>query len=84
MSVALSLVVLTGWGGQVSLRISLLGPPHIERDARVEQPRGRKAWGLLAYLTRRAAEEPTIEFEARARAALRRAGLDAPLERGVA
>jgi ATPase subunit of ABC transporter with duplicated ATPase domains len=39
---------------------------------------------LLAYLSRRTAEEPTIEFEARARAALRRAGLDAPLGRGVA
>jgi DNA-binding SARP family transcriptional activator len=34
----------------VSLRLNLLGPPFIERDGRVEQPRGRKAWGLLAYL----------------------------------
>jgi ATPase subunit of ABC transporter with duplicated ATPase domains len=50
-------------------------------------PQGRdleEGESLLAYLTRRVAEEPTIEFEARARAALRRAGLDAPLERGVA
>ena len=36
----------------MSLRIFLLGPPRIERDGRVEQPRGRKAWGLLAYLAR--------------------------------
>jgi DNA-binding SARP family transcriptional activator len=35
----------------VSLRICLLGPPRIERDGQVELPRGRKAWGLLAYLT---------------------------------
>jgi DNA-binding SARP family transcriptional activator len=36
----------------VSLQLYLLGPPFIERDGRVEQPRGRKAWGLLAYLSR--------------------------------
>jgi DNA-binding SARP family transcriptional activator len=36
----------------VSLRLYLLGPPRIERDGRIERPRGRKAWGLLAYLTR--------------------------------
>jgi ATPase subunit of ABC transporter with duplicated ATPase domains len=50
-------------------------------------PQGRdleEGESLLAYLTRRAAEEPTIEFEARARAALRRAGLDASIERRVA
>jgi ATPase subunit of ABC transporter with duplicated ATPase domains len=39
---------------------------------------------LLAYFARRAAEPTTGEFEARARAALRRVGLDAPLERRVA
>ena len=38
---------------------------------------------LIAYLARRAAEETTGEFKARARAELRRVGLDAPLERGV-
>ena len=42
----------------MSLRISLLGQPHIERDGRVEQPRGRKAWGLLAYLVRAATPAP--------------------------
>jgi ATPase subunit of ABC transporter with duplicated ATPase domains len=50
-------------------------------------PQGRdleEGESLLAYLTRRTAAKPTIEFEARARAALRRAGLDASLERGVA
>ena len=36
----------------MSLRISLLGAPHITRDGQVEQPRGNKAWGLLAYLVR--------------------------------
>ena len=36
----------------MSLRISLLGAPHITRDGHVEQPRGNKAWGLLAYLVR--------------------------------
>ena len=36
----------------MSLRLYLLGPPRIERDGRIERPRGRKAWGLLAYLTR--------------------------------
>jgi ATPase subunit of ABC transporter with duplicated ATPase domains len=39
---------------------------------------------LLAYSARRAAEPTTGEFEARARAALRRVGLDLPLERRVA
>jgi DNA-binding SARP family transcriptional activator len=35
----------------VSLVIRLLGPPRIERDgAGAPSPRGRKAWGLLAYL----------------------------------
>jgi ATPase subunit of ABC transporter with duplicated ATPase domains len=38
---------------------------------------------LLAYLARRAGEDATGEFEARARAALRRVGVDAPLERNV-
>jgi ATPase subunit of ABC transporter with duplicated ATPase domains len=50
-------------------------------------PQGRdleEGESLLDYLTRRAGEEPTIEFDARARAALRRVGLDAPLERCVA
>jgi DNA-binding SARP family transcriptional activator len=33
------------------LAIRLLGPPAIERDGQpVRAPRGRKAWGLLAYL----------------------------------
>lgn len=37
--------------GLVSLVINLLGKPHIERDgARVQPPRGRKPWALLAYL----------------------------------
>jgi DNA-binding SARP family transcriptional activator len=35
----------------VSLVIRLLGTPRIERDGRAAAPpRGRKAWGLLAYL----------------------------------
>ena len=39
---------------------------------------------LVAYFARRATEETTGEFRARARASLRRVGLDAPLEHGVA
>ena len=39
---------------------------------------------LVGYLARRSGEEATPEFEARAAAALRRAGLDAGLERHVA
>ena len=42
----------------MSLRISLLGPPHIKRDGHLEQPRGRKAWGLLAYLARASTATP--------------------------
>lgn len=35
----------------MSLVIRLLGKPRIERDgAPVPTPRGRKTWGLLAYL----------------------------------
>jgi len=35
----------------VTLSVRLLGPPRIERDGVVAQPpRGRKAWGVLAYL----------------------------------
>jgi DNA-binding SARP family transcriptional activator len=37
----------------VSLSIHLLGSPRIERDgSTVDSPRGRKSWGLLAYLVR--------------------------------
>jgi len=37
----------------MSLSIHLLGAPRIERDgAPIQPPRGRKAWGLLAYLLR--------------------------------
>jgi ATPase subunit of ABC transporter with duplicated ATPase domains len=38
---------------------------------------------VLSYLERRTAEEATVEFEARAEAALRRVSLDAPLDRRV-
>jgi ATPase subunit of ABC transporter with duplicated ATPase domains len=38
---------------------------------------------VLAYLERRTAEQATVEFEARAEAALRRVGLDVPLDRLV-
>lgn len=35
----------------MSARVSLLGPPSVERDGTaVAPPRGRKAWALLAYL----------------------------------
>ncbi len=35
----------------MSLRITLLGKPAIERDgALAAPPRGRKAWALLAYV----------------------------------
>ena len=44
-----------------------------ERDLRSEET-------LLAYLERRTVEETTVEFEARASAALRRVGLDAELD----
>jgi len=48
-----------------------------ERDVRAGET-------LLAYLRRRAAEESTQKFDARAAAVLRRVGLDAGLERLVA
>jgi DNA-binding SARP family transcriptional activator len=45
----------------MSLSIQLLGPPQMERDgARVEAPRGHKAWGLLVYLLR-ARQPPSRE-----------------------
>jgi ATPase subunit of ABC transporter with duplicated ATPase domains len=47
-----------------------------ERDLRLEET-------LLAYLARRAREDATAEFEARAGAVLRRVGLDVPLDRGA-
>ena len=35
----------------MAVTIRLLGPPAIERDGEpAPGPRGRKAWGLLAYL----------------------------------
>lgn len=35
----------------MTVRIQLLGAPHVERDgSRMPAPRGRKAWALLAYL----------------------------------
>lgn len=34
----------------MKLQIQLLGPPNVERLGRTAQPRGRKTWGLLAYL----------------------------------
>jgi DNA-binding SARP family transcriptional activator len=38
----------------VSLAIHLLGAPRVERDGQVlPAPRGRKVWGLLAYLVHR-------------------------------
>ena len=66
-------------GGSVSrnppsLRVGYL--PQ-ERDLRPDE-------GLLEYLARRTAEDPTAEFEARARSALRRVGLDVSLARDVA
>ncbi len=40
----------------MGLDIHLLGPPRVERDGRtLGAPRGRKAWGLLAYLVCRQA-----------------------------
>ncbi len=43
----------------MALTIQLLGRPRIERDAGPTQPvRGRKAWGLLAYLLAAAAPVP--------------------------
>ncbi|MGH3647370.1 MAG: AfsR/SARP family transcriptional regulator, partial [Micromonosporaceae bacterium] len=36
----------------MSLRVQLLGGPQIEGDGQLEQPRGRKAWAVLAYLAR--------------------------------
>jgi DNA-binding SARP family transcriptional activator len=34
----------------LTLKIELLGRPSLERDGRQVAPKGRKAWGLLAYL----------------------------------
>jgi ATPase subunit of ABC transporter with duplicated ATPase domains len=56
-----------------SLRVGYL--PQ-ERDLRTDET-------VLAYLERRTAEDATVELEARAEAALRRVGLDAPLDRRV-
>ena len=56
-----------------SLRVGYL--PQ-ERDVRLDER-------VLSYLERRTAEEATVEFEARAEAALRRVGLDVPLDRRV-
>ena len=56
-----------------SLRVGYL--PQ-ERDLRADET-------VFAYLERRTAEEATVEFEARAEAALRRVGLDVPPHRRV-
>jgi ATPase subunit of ABC transporter with duplicated ATPase domains len=56
-----------------SLRVGYL--PQ-ERDLRADET-------VLAYLERRTAEEATVEFEARAEAALRRVSLDVPFDRRV-
>lgn len=37
-------------GDAMTLQIKLLGPPAIRSNGIAVQPRGRKAWGLLAYL----------------------------------
>jgi ATPase subunit of ABC transporter with duplicated ATPase domains len=58
-------------------------PPDL-RVGYLRQERDLDPGGLLEYLVRRAAEEVTPEFEARAAATLRRVGLDVPLDREVA
>jgi ATPase subunit of ABC transporter with duplicated ATPase domains len=57
-----------------SLRVGYLSQ---ERDVRAGET-------VLAYLERRVAEEAKAEFQARARAALKRVGLDVELDRRVA
>ncbi len=43
------------------LEIRLLGPPGIWRDGESVRPRGRKAWGLLAYLILSEVRNPSRE-----------------------
>jgi DNA-binding SARP family transcriptional activator len=46
----------------MSLSVHLLGKPWLERDGEpAEGPRGRKAWGLLAYLVLSRVREPSRE-----------------------
>ena len=60
----------------MSLAVHLLGRPHLERGGEpVQGPRGRKAWGLLAYLALSRVRNPSREHLAE----LLFAGADDPL-----
>jgi ATPase subunit of ABC transporter with duplicated ATPase domains len=58
-------------------------PPSLRVGYLPQERAARSDEAVLSYLERRTGEEATVEFEARAEAALRRVGLDVPPHRRV-